>query len=155
MKLPSFFVLFVVAIALLAAASFVFSAGSAQDKIKVTVYKSPSCGCCVGYASFLESSGFIVETVLTSDMDPIKRKYGIPSDMDSCHTALVEGYFVEGHVPLEAVNKLLSERPVIDGIALPDMPAGSPGMPGTQNEDYVIYSLKEGKSSVFMTIKKG
>jgi hypothetical protein len=82
----------------------------------------------------------------------IKQKYNIPVEMQSCHTTILGKYFIEGHVPLEAVNKLLKEQPDIDGIALPGMPIGTPGMPGDKDEPYVIYQLKDGKSSVFMTI---
>ena len=72
--------------------------------------------------------------------------------MQSCHTAILGKYFIEGHVPLEAINKLLKERPDIDGIALPGMPIGTPGMPGEKEETFIIYQLVDGKSSVFMTI---
>ncbi len=118
----------------------------------VTVYKSPNCGCCVGYVSELEKSGYEVKTINVEDMSTIKQKYNIPANMQSCHTAVVEGYFVEGHVPIEAVEKLLTERPAIEGIALPKMPAGSPGMPGVKSEPFKIYSLVDGKSSEFMII---
>jgi hypothetical protein len=72
--------------------------------------------------------------------------------MQSCHTTIIGKYFIEGHVPLEAINKLLKEQPSIDGIALPGMPIGTPGMPGKKEEPYVIYQLIDGKFSVFMTI---
>jgi len=72
--------------------------------------------------------------------------------MQSCHTTEIGDYFVEGHVPIEAIDKLLAEKPDIDGITLPDMPAGSPGMPGVKREEFVIYSLKDGESSEFMRI---
>ena len=72
--------------------------------------------------------------------------------MQSCHTTIIDKYFVEGHVPLEAINKLLKERPDIDGLALPGMPIGTPGMPGDKEEPYVIYQLVDGNFSVFMTI---
>jgi hypothetical protein len=72
--------------------------------------------------------------------------------MDSCHTLIIEDYFVEGHIPIEAIEKLLAEQPDIDGITLPDMPSGSPGMPGVKKGDFVIYSVKGGKTSEFMRI---
>ena len=82
----------------------------------------------------------------------IKQKYSIPLEMQSCHTTIIDKYFIEGHVPLEAINKLLKERPDIDGLALPGMPIGTPGMPGDKEEPYVIYQLVDGNFSVFMTI---
>jgi hypothetical protein len=125
---------------------------TSNGKSVVTVYKSPNCGCCVGYIAELEKNGFEVKTVNVEDMSTIKQKYNIPLDMQSCHTAVVDGYFVEGHVPIEAVNKMLSERPAIDGIVLPKMPAGSPGMPGTKSAPFKVYAIADGKPSEFMTI---
>ncbi len=120
--------------------------------IKVTIYKSPTCGCCGGHSAYLDSKGFDVEIITLANVDSTKDKYNIPSSMRSCHTALIEGYFVEGHVPIEAINKLLSERPDIDGIALPNMPAGSPGMPGVKGYDWTIYSITDGQVSEFMRV---
>lgn len=118
----------------------------------ITVYKSAQCGCCVGYVAELEKAGYTVETKIVDDMNVIKQQYGIERDMQSCHTAVVDGYFIEGHVPIEAVQKLLAERPDIDGIALPNMPAGSPGMPGTKSGPWAIYALADGESTEFVTI---
>ncbi len=86
-------------------------------------------------------------------MSSIKRKYQIPQNMESCHTAVIAGYFVEGHMPIEAIEKLLEEKPDIDGIALPGMPTGSPGMPGQQTEAFKIYALSAGTASEFMTME--
>ena len=116
----------------------------------VTIYKSPTCGCCVSYSHYLESKGYNVETVTTDDMESIKQEYNIPRNMQSCHTMVIGDYFVEGHVPIEVVEKLMTEQPKLNGIALPDMPAGSPGMPGVKGEDWEIYSLVNGESSEFM-----
>jgi hypothetical protein len=85
-------------------------------------------------------------------MYSIKQKYKIPRSMESCHTAVIGGYFIEGHVPIEAVNKLLEENPEIDGIALPRMPAGSPGMPGIKKAPFKVYALSDGEASEFTTI---
>ena len=123
-----------------------------DDKQFVEVFKTPSCGCCYGYVLFLEDEKFEVKQTDMRSLHSIKQKYNIPVEMQSCHTTIMGKYFIEGHVPLEAVNKLLKEQPDIDGIALPGMPIGTPGMPGDKNEPYVIYQLKDGKSSVFMTI---
>jgi len=119
---------------------------------EVIVYKSPTCGCCVSYIAYLKDNGFKVRTEEVSDMNSIKTQNGVPLKLQSCHTAIFGDYVVEGHVPLEVVNKLLSEKPDIDGIALPGMPAGSPGMPGVKSEDFVIYSIKDGSYQEYMKI---
>jgi len=121
-------------------------------KYNVEVFKTPSCGCCYGYVKFLEEEKFTVKQTDMRSLQAVKKKYNIPLDMQSCHTTILGKYFIEGHVPLEAINKLLKEQPDIDGIALPGMPIGTPGMPGEKEEPYVIYQLVDGKSSVFMTI---
>ena len=123
-----------------------------NTKQVVEVFKTPSCGCCYGYVLFLEKEKFEVKQTDMRSLHTIKQKYNIPVEMQSCHTTIMGKYFIEGHVPFEAVNKLLKEQPDIDGIALPGMPIGTPGMPGDKDEPYVIYQLKDGKSSVFMTI---
>ena len=110
------------------------------------------CGCCYGYVLFLEEEKFKVKQTDMRSLHLIKKKYNIPLEMQSCHTTILGKYFIEGHVPIEAINKLLKEKPDIDGIALPGMPIGTPGMPGEKEEPYIIYQLVDGKSSVFMTI---
>ncbi len=105
---------------------------------KITLYKSPSCDCCGEYAYYLEEKGYDIEIVETQNMNSIKQKQGVPSSVESCHTTLFEAYFVEGHVPIEAVEKLLSEKPNIDGIALA-------GMPGPQIEPYILHAIKDGQ----------
>ncbi len=123
-----------------------------KDIDEVIVYKSVTCGCCVGYVAELRKSGFNVKVINLENMNSIKSKYNIPRHMQSCHTMLIGDYFVEGHVPIEAVTKLLSEKPNIDGIALPDMPSGSPGMPGSKRGLWKIYGLKNGEDSEFLNI---
>ncbi len=122
-----------------------------QDK-KVIVYRSPNCGCCTGYADELKKQGYEVEVVSLDDLNPIKDKYGIPANLQSCHTTVVDGYFIEGHVPIEVVEKLLKEKPEIDGIGLPGMPIGTPGMPGAKREPYRIYKSVDGKFTEYITI---
>jgi len=119
---------------------------------KAIVYKSPTCGCCVGYADELKRQGFEVEIIETNDMDSIKSKYGIPADKQSCHTIAIGDYFVEGHVPMEAVEKLLKEKPEITGIGLPRMPSGTPGMPGPKRAPYEVYQVKDGEFLDFITL---
>ena len=123
-----------------------------NNKQTVEVFKTPSCGCCNGYVLFLEKEKFKVKQTNMGSLHTIKQKFNIPLEMQSCHTTIMDKYFIEGHVPLEAINKLLKEQPDIDGIALPGMPIGTPGMPGDKDDPYVIYQLIDGKFSVFMTI---
>ena len=123
-----------------------------NKKLSVEVFKTPSCGCCYGYVLFLEKEKFNVKQTDMRSLHSIKQKYNIPLEMQSCHTTIIGKYFIEGHVPLEAVNKLLKEQPDIDGIALPGMPIGTPGMPGKKEEPFVVYQLIDGKFSIFMTI---
>ena len=125
---------------------------SKTSKYNVEVFKTPSCGCCYGYVLFLEEEKFKVKQTDLRSLHSIKKKYNIPLEMQSCHTTILGKYFIEGHVPIEAINKLLKEKPNIDGIALPGMPIGTPGMPGEKEEPYIIYQLVDGKSSVFMII---
>ena len=120
---------------------------------KVIIFKDPNCGCCAGYATYLGENGFEVDVKAShKDLSSIKERYNIPLNMQSCHTAVIGDYFVEGHVPIEAVKKLLLEKPDIDGIALPGMPSGSPGMPGPKRQPFKIHTLVDGKSSEFMLI---
>ena len=123
-----------------------------NTKQVVEVFKTPSCGCCYGYVLFLEEERFKVKQTDMRSLHTIKQKYNIPVEMQSCHTTIMGKYFIEGHVPFEAVEKLLKEQPDIDGIALPGMPIGTPGMPGDKDEPYIIYQVVDGKFSVFMTI---
>jgi len=128
------------------------SAVSKTSKYNVEVFKTTYCGCCYGYVLFLEEKKFKIKQTDLKSLHLIKKKYNIPLEMQSCHTTILGKYFIEGHVPIEAINKLLKEKPDIDGIALPGMPIGTPGMPGDKKEPYIIYQLVDGKSSVFMTI---
>ena len=94
----------------------------------ITVYKSPNCGCCVKWVEYLQNEGFEVKAVNRDDLSSTKQRAGVPPEMSSCHTALVDGYVIEGHVPAQAIRKLLKERPDTRGLAVPGMPANSPGM---------------------------
>lgn len=124
----------------------------AQASTLVTVYRSATCGCCQEYERYLEAEGFNVRSIETEDLTEIRDNLGISPEMRSCHTAMIEGYFIEGHVPVEAIRKLLEERPPIGGIALPGMPPGSPGMGGDKEQPFIIYSIVEGRSEEFMTL---
>lgn len=119
----------------------------------MTLYKTPDCGCCEGYADYLRAAGFTVLTEPTNELSEISRRAGVPSGLQGCHTTLVGNYVVEGHVPVEAIHKLLAERPTIRGISLPGMPDGSPGMSGTKTAPFTVYAIgDDGKPSVFATI---
>jgi hypothetical protein len=109
---------------------------------KVTIYKSQSCGCCGLYLNYFKSaSGLDVEIVDSEDLSSLKRELGVPREMESCHTIVIGDYFVEGHIPVEAISKLMAERPDIAGIAMPGMPSGSPGMPGAKEDDFIVYAV--------------
>ena len=112
---------------------------------ELTLTRSPTCACCKGHEAHLEQAGIAVRTVIDEDITTIKDDYRIPSEMRSCHTSEVAGYFVEGHVPVAAIARLLAERPEIDGIALPGMPAGSPGMGGTLDRPLVVFASADGE----------
>ena len=119
----------------------------------VTLYKSPECGCCEGYVDYLREHGFAVTVKATHQLAEISRKAGIPADLQGCHTAFIGNYVVDGHVPVEAIEKLLAERPAIKGITLPGMPLGSPGMGDDKTGPFTILAIgADGKSSVFITL---
>jgi hypothetical protein len=123
-----------------------------QASALVTVYSSPTCGCCHEYEKYLEENGFEVEPIQTEELSDMKDELNIPEEMRSCHTAKVGEYFVEGHVPVEAIWKLLDEQPPISGIALPGMPPGSPGMGGDKEQPFTIYAIVDGEAEEFMTL---
>jgi hypothetical protein len=124
--------------------------GAADRHLRV--YKSPSCGCCAGWVRYMESNGFTVTATNMDDVTPIKVQNGVPSRLTSCHTTLVGGYVIEGHVPVEDVRRLLKEKPAIAGLAAPGMPAGSPGMDVPNSPAYDVLAFdKSGKTTVFAT----
>jgi hypothetical protein len=114
--------------------------------IPVKLYKNPSCYCCDLWAKHLEENGFKVEIINTTDMASIKQANGVPEKLEGCHTALVEGYVVEGLVPAEFVKRMLKEHRPIKGISLPGMPVGAPGMPGTHAQTLNVYTLESTKA---------
>lgn len=124
-----------------------------DEKVQATLYKNPDCTCCEKYADYLRSNGFDVTVIEHPNMTLIKQKHGVREDLEGCHTTLVGGYVAEGHVPLVALKRLLSEKPAIKGISLPGMPEGSPGMSGTKEGAFTIYSItgQDGHAPVFAT----
>ncbi|MBZ3695689.1 DUF411 domain-containing protein [Phyllobacterium calauticae] len=122
----------------------------------MTIYKDPNCGCCNLWAKSMETEGFKVERVNTDDLPGIKKRFGVPAEVEGCHTATVEGYFLDGHVPLEAVRKLLAEKPGIAGLAVPGMPAGSLGMGNDPSASYDVFAVAKGpdrKVSVYYEVR--
>jgi hypothetical protein len=118
----------------------------------VVVHKSPTCGCCTAWVAHMRKAGFPVDVREAADVTPVKRRVGVPAGKESCHTAMVGGYFVEGHVPAADVKRLLAEKPDAKGLAVPGMPLGSPGMevPGGQTQPYAVELVKrDGSSEVF------
>jgi hypothetical protein len=113
----------------------------AQAARHATLYKNPHCGCCEDYATYLRSHGYAVDVVATHDLDAVKSKHHVPDALGGCHTTLLGGYVVEGHVPASVIKRLLRERPAIRGVSLPGMPAGSPGMTGRKEEPFRIFEI--------------
>lgn len=116
---------------------------------EVVVYKSPSCTCCHAWEAYIRDHGFTVRSMPTDDMATMKQQMGMPKDAWSCHTAVIDGYAIEGHIPVEAIQNLLAQRPAIDGIALPGMPPGSPGMPGDKAAPFMVLAVSGGTTSEF------
>jgi hypothetical protein len=116
----------------------------------MTVYKSPLCGCCGGWVDHMRENGFSVRVKEMEDVSTIKEFMKIDDDLWSCHTATIDNYVIEGHVTVKALNKLLSEKPKIRGIALPGMPQGSPGMSGTKDEEWITYTITDKEPKPFM-----
>ena len=125
---------------------------SAAGAMPVTVYASPSCGCCHKWIAHLRANQFKVNEESLSNVIPVKRRLGVPESLWSCHTGTVEGYVVEGHVPADVIQRMLTERPAIAGLAVPGMPAGSPGMEGLTKDRYDVVSFtRSGDLGVYAT----
>ena len=114
---------------------------AAAETIHATLYKDPQCSCCEGYAAYLRKNGFEIDVKPTNDLAEISSKAGVPEKFQGCHTMFVDGYVVDGHVPVNVIRKLLSERPAVAGITLPGMPEGSPGMSGSKHGPFTIYAV--------------
>ena len=119
-----------------------------SEAADIVVYKSPSCGCCGKWVDHLQANGFSVEVKNQRDMRPVKQHFGIEGKLQSCHTGVVDGYLIEGHVPAEDIQRLLRERPAVRGLAVPGMPMGSPGMEGPRSQPYDVLAFDDdGKTS--------
>lgn len=118
---------------------------------EIVVYQSRTCGCCKKWVTHLKDNGFKVKSEFMDDVTDVKLKMNLPMKLASCHTAVVNGYIVEGHVPANAIKKLISEKPSIKGIAVPGMPMGSPGMEGSYSEAYDVIAFGNDRNEkVFM-----
>jgi hypothetical protein len=139
-------------------------AGGASDRVAsadlrvdgdtIVVYRSPTCGCCKAWEDHMRAAGFTVQSVETSELEAVKSEQAIPQPLRSCHTGVVGGYVIEGHVPAQDVARLLAERPDLRGLAVPGMPAGSPGMdvPGRENDPFEVFAFREdGEAEVWAT----
>ena len=131
-------------------AAFLMTGGAAayaQEAPKATLYKNPQCTCCEGYADYLRGNGFDVTVKPTNDLAMISQNAGVPERLEGCHTMFIDGYVIDGHVPVDIVRRLLKERPSIAGITLPGMPPGSPGMVGTKTAPFVVYALPKDRGA--------
>lgn len=114
---------------------------SAQEGMPATLFKNAGCFCCDKYADYLKANGFNVTVIEHPNMTAIKQKFGVREDLEGCHTTVINGYAIEGHVPVGSIKRLLSEKPAIHGISLPGMPQGSPGMSGEKAAPFEILSI--------------
>ena len=145
-------------LSLAAAAAAVPLASLAKTSLpRVDVYKNPDCGCCGAWVDHLKAAGFPVKVHETADTSMVRKRHGIPDALGSCHTGLVAGYALEGHVPAREVKRLLATKPVAAGLSVPGMPVGSPGMEVGSRVDafQVLLVDKAGRSSVFASYPKG
>ena len=139
-------------VAVSAASAAAQSAPAAAKTPHLQVYKSPTCGCCGKWVEHVNAAGFTSTVTNMPDVSGIKAKHGVTSALSSCHTSLVGGYVIEGHVPAGDIKRLLRERPAIVGLAAPGMPAGSPGMDVPNSPSYQVLSFdKQGRTKVFAT----
>lgn len=143
--------------ALLLSTSLVTPAEEVMSDKEMTVYRSPTCGCCGKWIEHIKQNHFVVKDIVSDDMQAIKQKLGVPEKLASCHTAVVDGYVIEGHVPAADIEKLLQTKPKVTGISAPGMPMGSPGMEmGGRQDDYAVVSFDNaGNVKVFAEHKAG
>ena len=131
------------------AVSFAATA-SAEELIQATMYKMPNCTCCEGHAEHLRANGFNVEIKEVADLTPIRQAENVPSHLAGCHTIVIDDYAVEGHVSAGTIKRFLTERPDgVDGIAMPGMPTGVPGMAGPKEGPIDVFAFGDGAASLF------
>ena len=134
---------------LAAGAAFGVRRLAAEPAPMVKVWKDPSCGCCSGWVEHLRRSGLTVAVIDTADLAAVKAALGVPGELASCHTAKIESYVIEGHVPAAAMRRLLAERPAALGLAVPGMPIGSPGMEGGPPQLYDVILFGAASTTVY------
>jgi hypothetical protein len=143
---------------LVAASTPLLSGGPSMARPPMRVHRDPSCGCCEAWVAHVRRVGFDARIEVAADIDAVKQRLGVPEALASCHTAEIDGYLLEGHVPAATIEKLLAERPAIRGLAVPGMPIGSPGMetPGMAPEPFqVVAFAANGGMSVFADFPRG
>ena len=160
-KIPSFqqskrylklFAVWLVAIGAVILLTTSASAEAAENALEIAVYRDPSCGCCGAWIEYLTAQGFQPKNIPISDIDTFKQEHGVPNDLGSCHTAVLNGYVIEGHVPAAEIKRLLAERPDdVVGITVPGMPTGTPGMEsGNVRDPYNVFSFdQQGNTKIF------
>lgn len=141
-------------ILLLATSTIVLPLSALAQPMRVKLYKDPNCPCCEGHAAYLDANGFSVEIIPTPDLLAKFAQAQVPSALNGCHLIEMDGYVVIGHVPVEPIRKLLSERPNIIGLSIPGMPVGLPGMEGPRSAPIAVYEIVPGagRSRVFMNV---
>ena len=136
--------------AIIALSLMAVSSPSQQENGRITVYKDRSCSCCKNWVAHLQANGFKVDVQEVDGTGPYEEKYHVPSNLVSCHTAVVDGYTIEGHVPAREIKRLLEERPKIVGLSVPGMPIGSPGMEGPRSQTYSVFTFDaSGQAAVY------
>jgi len=129
---------------------------SEDNKADVTVYKTEFCGCCTKWTDQLENSGLSVEVIIVDETSSVRSRLGVPQELASCHTAVAAGYWIEGHVPTDLVQQLITEQPAdIKGIALPGMVPGSPGMETPNPSTYKVLSVDDDGNIATYAVRKG
>ncbi|MEP6535625.1 MAG: DUF411 domain-containing protein [Bryobacteraceae bacterium] len=132
--------------------ALLLSAGLQAAEPEITVFKTKTCGCCGKWVEHVRASGFKVTVKEVASTAEYQKQYGVPERLQSCHTAIVGGYTIEGHVPAADIQRLLKERPKAKGLAVPGMPAGSPGMEGARSDAYSVVQFDAaGAASVYRT----
>lgn len=122
-----------------------------DGSFELTMYHAEGCGCCVEWAKYLESNGVNVTSEIVADLQKVKREKGVPGQLSSCHTAVADGYIIEGHVPVEDIRRLLAERPAVIGVSVPGMPPNSPGMDIPVEKTYHSVLFDETTMTVYNT----
>ena len=132
------------------AIALIFSSSLRAAGPEITVYKTPTCGCCAKWVEILKDNGFVVTVHEVANTAEYRQKYGVPENLRSCHTAIVGGYAIEGHVPVREIQRLLKTAPDAKGLSVPGMPSGSPGMEGARNDPYTVLIFDaKGASSAY------